>query len=93
MSLKEIRENIVPVLERHGIRRAGLFGSVARDELRPDSDIDILIDTHNEMGLLKMVSMKNELEDRLQRKVDLVEYRAIKPALRERIMAEQVFLV
>ena len=92
-ALAEIREIVLPVLRRHGITRAGIFGSVARGDATTESDVDILIELDVQASLLDVVGIKLELEDVLGRRVDLVQYAAIKPALRDRILREEVPLV
>lgn len=82
--------HITPVLKRHGIFRAGLFGSAARGELRSGSDIDIVVQLSKNQSMVQFIALKQDLERRLARSVDLVEYRAIKPALRARIMKDHV---
>lgn len=81
---------IVPILTRHRIKRAGIFGSVAKGNATSQSDIDILVELGSEISLLDFVGIKYELEDHLGRKVDLVEYQAIKPRLKNRIMSEEI---
>ncbi|MCK4455244.1 MAG: nucleotidyltransferase family protein [Thermoplasmata archaeon] len=90
MRIEEVKEKILPILQRHGVKKVGLFGSFVRDEMREDSDIDILVEIENDMSLLDFVGLKLEIEEALGMKVDLVEYSTIKPLLRERIMSEQV---
>lgn len=93
MTIEAIRRVVVPVLKAHGILRAGLFGSAAAGKLRQDSDIDILIDTGGKFGLFKFLLIKEELEEGLGRKVDMVEYQALKPLLRQGILAQEVSLI
>ncbi|MFQ5910849.1 MAG: nucleotidyltransferase family protein [Thermoplasmata archaeon] len=90
MRIEEVKEKILPILQRHGVKKVGLFGSFVRDEMREDSDIDILVEIDDDISLLDFVGLKLEIEDALGMKVDLVEYSTIKPLLRERIMSEQV---
>lgn len=89
-SIGEIQEQVCPILERYGVRRAGVFGSVARGKPHNHSDIDLLVDIAESIGLLEFVGLKQELEAKLGRKVDLVEYQTIKPRIKERILAEEV---
>lgn len=89
-TVAEIREKILPVLRRHGIRRAGLFGSVVRGEAGPESDVDILVEMYERASLLDFIGVKQDLEDVLGKRVDLVEYAGIKPRLRGRILGEEV---
>ena len=93
MSLEEIREKVVPILRKYGVKRASLFGSTARGEDREGSDINILVEIGGRMSLLDFVALKLELEEALGRRVDLVEYHAIKPRLRRRILEEQVVII
>jgi len=91
--IEEIRQKILPILRRSGVRKAGIFGSVARGEARENSDIDILVDIESEMSLLDFIGLKLEIEKALGREIDLVEYSTIKPLLRERILGEQVAIL
>jgi predicted nucleotidyltransferase len=92
MSVEEIKNKIKPVLKRNGILKAGIFGSFSRGENNGESDIDILVKIENEISLLDFIGIKLELEDVLGKKVDLVEYDAIKPAIRENILKEEISL-
>jgi len=91
--VKQIRKKILPILHRHGIEKAGLFGSIVRDELKEESDIDILIEIKKDISLLDFIGIKLELEDELGTKIDLVEYDTIKPRLKDRILKEQVRII
>jgi len=89
-TIEEIQEKAVPILRQHGAVRAAVFGSCARGEMKKSSDVDLLVDFSPPISLLRFVGVKLELEKALARKVDLVEYEAIKPRLRDRILADQV---
>ncbi|MBX2957515.1 MAG: nucleotidyltransferase family protein [Cyclobacteriaceae bacterium] len=90
MTVEEIKHIVKPILSRNQVKRASLFGSHAKKTNHPNSDIDILVELDDSMSLLDFVGIKLELEDALQRKVDLVEYDAIKPALRKSILKSEV---
>ena len=90
MKVEERKKMIVPILIRHQIKRAGIFGSVAKGKATSKSDIDILVELGSKISLLDFVGIKYELEDLLGRKVDLVEYQAVKPRLKNRIMSEEI---
>ena len=88
-SVQHIRQSILPILRRYGVSKTGLFGSVVNKQMQPESDIDILVQIDKDISLLDFVGMKLELEEALNRSVDLVEYDTIKPLLRERILQQQ----
>ncbi|MBA7660670.1 MAG: hypothetical protein GH143_01985 [Calditrichaeota bacterium] len=91
MTIDEIKRKALPILKKYDLRKAGVFGSIVRGELREDSDVDILVEIgKDDMSLLDFVGIKLEIEEALGRKVDLVEYDTIKPLLKERILAEEV---
>ena len=86
----EIENKIVPILKRYGVSKAALFGSCVRGDMSPESDIDILVEIEKDISLLDFVGLKLELEEILGRKVDVVEYCALKPILKEKVLREQV---
>lgn len=90
MNVAEIKDKILPTLIQHQVKKAGLFGSVVKGNITSKSDIDILIELGTKISLLDFVGIKLELEDLLDRAVDLVEYQAIKPQLKKRILAEEI---
>lgn len=67
------REQITAFCRRHHIRKLALFGSVLRDDFRPDSDVDVLVEFEPgyAIGLIRLAGMELELSDILGRKVDL----------------------
>ena len=87
--LERIKQSILPILRRYGVSKAALFGSVVRGQMQADSDIDILVQIDSDISLLEFVGLKLELEEALNKNVDLVEYDTIKPLLRENILKEQ----
>lgn len=89
MDFEEVRKIIIPILKKYGVHRAGIFGSFVRGEAKEGSDMDILVEVERSMSLLDFVGLKLELEKVLGMKVDLVEYGAIKPLLKERILKEE----
>lgn len=89
MEVKDIQLKAVPILKRHAVKRAGVFGSSARRE--PSArDIDMLVEMTRPYGLFSFISLKQDLEDALGTKVDLIDYASIKPVLRERILHDEV---
>jgi len=93
MDFQAVRRAILPIAQRARARRTAVFGSVARSDAEASSDVDILIDLPRPYGLFSFLAIKSEMEDALGRKVDLIAYDAIKPAIRDRILKEAVPLV
>ncbi len=89
-NIQSIRQRTSPIFHRYGVRRAAIFGSFARGEEQKTSDVDLLVEVPKEMDLFSFVALKQDLEERLGRDVDLVTYRSIDYLLRDRILAEQV---
>ncbi len=73
-----------------GVRSLDLFGSVARGEARPDSDVDLLVEFDRPIGLFHFTRVQRRLEELLGCRVDLVMKDAVKPQLRRGILAEAV---
>jgi len=77
-------------LERLGIESLALFGSAARGDIGPGSDVDLLIEFSRPVGLFHFMEVKDFLEEVLGYPVDLVTRDALKPQLREVILEEAV---
>ncbi len=88
--VQRIAKIAVPILKKNGVAKAGLFGSYARGEEKKKSDIDFLIKVPRKKSLLDIVGIQLDLQDKLKKKVDLVEYQEIHPALRKHILHEEV---
>ena len=80
---------IIPVLIKHGVTRASLFGSWIRGEQKKESDMDILVEFEEGKSLLDLVGLEMELQETLNRKIDVLTYDSIHPRLRNEIMREQ----
>jgi len=72
LSLDSIRLLVLPVAKRNSLSSIHLFGSYARNEARPESDVDLLIDGGNYKGMLEYMDLKEQFEIALGKKVDLV---------------------
>ena len=84
------RNDILRIAAQHGASNIRVFGSVARGEAEPESDLDLLIQLESGRSLLDLIAIKQDLEDLLERKVDVLTESAISPYLRERILREAV---
>jgi predicted nucleotidyltransferase len=90
--LKDRREEILRIAASHGARNVQVFGSLARGEAGPGSDLDILVKLDPDRSLLDLIAIKQDLEDLLGCKVDVVTEAAISPYIRERVLQEAVSL-
>lgn len=88
LTIKTIKAKAIPILKNYGVSRAYLFGSFARGEQNQNSDIDFLVEYNSdaERTLFKTVELKYELEDILQRKVDVLTEAAISPYIRPYVL-------
>jgi hypothetical protein len=98
--MQAVRDAVIEILRENGVKRAAFFGSIVRggmDEVDEESDIDILIEFEGRKSLLDLAHLKNELEDGLNSRVDVLTYKSLHPRLREsnpgRILAEQVSIL
>lgn len=82
-----------PALDRFGVSSIAVFGSFARGQARPDSDLDILVDYREDArpDLFDFIELKQHLEALFGRPVDLATPEALHHRLRERILAEAVY--
>ena len=93
---EELRKKILPVLLPYGVKRIALFGSVVRDELTSESDVDILVELkppgeRPPIGL-KWFGLEEELSHILGREVELVSESALSPYVRPYVEKEMVVL-
>ncbi len=91
--LQKLKPRIIRILKKNGVKKAGIFGSFVRGKNKKNSDIDVLILPPRNMSLIEFVHVKNELEDELQKKVDLVSYRGIHPLLKKEILQEEIRII
>jgi hypothetical protein len=83
------REAVTAFCRRHHIRRLALFGSVLRDDFRPDSDVDVLVEfEEGHTPGLDFFGMEIELSELLGRTVDLQTPGFLSPYFRDRVLAE-----
>jgi uncharacterized protein len=88
--LHETREEIQRIAAKHGARNIRIFGSVARREARPDSDIDLLVDAGPETSSWFPAGLILDLEEVLGCKVEVVTEKGLNEYLRDRVLAEAV---
>lgn len=82
------REEIHRIAERHGVTRLRVFGSIARGDARPDSDVDFLVEIGTETSPWFPAGLILELEQLLGRRVDVVTEKALNPKFRRDVLRE-----
>ena len=85
-------EAILELATRHGARNVRVFGSMARGEARPDSDVDFLVDVEPGRTLLDVIALEQDLEALLGRPVEVLTDGGLSPYLQQRILAEATAL-
>lgn len=89
MDIQTIRQKSTPLFQQYRVRKAALFGSIARGEDRPESDVDILVEMPETSRLFDFLALQSDLEELFGCPVDLVEYSAIKERLKPYILQDQ----
>ena len=79
---------VIDICEQNDIAFLGVFGSHARGEATPESDVDLLVRFARRKSLLTIVRIERQFSERLGRPVDLVTEASLSPYLRERVQAE-----
>ena len=96
MSKKEIINEIESkagfLKEKYQVKNIGLFGSAARGEETLESDVDILVEFESPVGFFEFIRLENYLSELIGKRVDLVSKKSIKPAVREEIFKEVIYV-
>jgi hypothetical protein len=86
--LKDRREDILRIAAQHGAHNVRVFGSVARGEARPDSDVDLLVEMEAGRSLLDLGGLLMDLQALLGREVDVVTDKGLRDRIRARVLQE-----
>lgn len=89
-SIAELRARVLPPMRRRGVVHAGIFGSVARGDAQPGSDVDFLVEFERGRSLLDLAGLRSELCAVLGHPVDVATRNSLHPRLRERVLRELV---
>jgi len=90
MIIKNLKIKILPLLKTAGVTKSEVFGSVARGEATKKSDLDLLVEMPENTSLFEFATLKTQLEDSLDMKVDLVSYDSLKKALKPFIQKDAI---
>ncbi len=90
--LKAYREEILRIAASYGAYNLRVFGSVARGEAKPDSDVDLLVELEPQRTLLDQIALMQSLSELLGRKVDVTEPETLHELIRDQVLREAVVL-
>ena len=88
--IRKLNQRRADLRERYGVKSLALFGSVARDEATPASDVDLLVEFNRPVGLFGLFALQDYLEGLLGCPVDLGTPDSLKPRIRARVLQEMV---
>lgn len=84
---------IKPILLKHGVTKAELFGSLARGDNGPDSDVDVLVQMPPDSSLFDKGRLYLDLKDYLKKEIDLVSYQAVHPYIKDYVYQNTVHIL
>jgi predicted nucleotidyltransferase len=88
--LRILQKERQQLVNQYNISTLSVFGSVARDDARQDSDVDILVEFSQPIGLFQFIELQQRLESLLGSKVDLGTPRSLKPRIKEQVLQEAI---
>ena len=91
MTKQTAQDLSVPLFQKYRVKRAALFGSVVRGEARENSDVDFLVEMTSGRPF-DFFNLQEDLSESFGCRVDLVEYVALRPQLKDRILADSVIM-
>jgi predicted nucleotidyltransferase len=89
---EEIKQKIISILVNHGIKRILVFGSYARNEATPESDLDLIVDFPEGTSLLDHVGIEMELSEALNMNIDLLSRNGISPYIKDNVLNEAIVI-
>ena len=91
--IERILRDQKPILrEKFKVREIGIFGSVVRGEQKETSDLDLLVEFEEPIGLIKYVNLQNYLSDKVGWRVDLVMKSGLKPRISKHVLKEVIYV-
>ena len=90
--LQRLKAEIYRIARKHNAEKVYVFGSCARKEETPESDVDLLVEFNRSATLFDQVDIQDEINSLLECKVDVVSRRGLHPYIKRRVLAEAVEL-
>jgi len=95
-TVQNIRNTLEPhkaeLARQYAVKRLGIFGSVIHGDARPDSDVDMLVEFSEPVGMFRFLALERKLTDMLGKNIDLATPGALKPLIRDDILRETVYV-
>jgi predicted nucleotidyltransferase len=91
--IERLKKEMIPILKKNGVIKAGIFGSYARGEQKKNSDIDVLVEFNEIKGLFELVHLQLALEDKIKKKFDVLTYNSVHPYIKEYVMKDEVRII
>lgn len=91
-TIHNISDRVISILLNYGARKISIFGSYARNEAGPESDLDIIVEFSETKSLLDIIGIEQEIAEKLGIKVELLTEKFISPYLIDRIKKEMVVI-
>lgn len=88
MTLEEIKIKTEPILKRHDVEFAGVFGSYARGEATEKSDVDVLVRFSKPIGLFGLIGLERKLSETLDKKVDLATEGSLHRLIKDQVLSD-----
>lgn len=86
MSITKFKKQLEAICRENNVAMLGVFGSVARGEETPDSDIDLLIKLGEPIGLIEFIQLEDKFVEVFERKVDLATEESLHPLIRQNVL-------
>ena len=90
--MAKIKDNLPYFSDKYKVKSLGIFGSYVRGEQKKRSDLDVLVEFSEPIGLFEYIALERELGKRTGKKVDLVMKTALRPVFRESIIREVMYI-
>lgn len=88
--IEQYRKLILPILKRNQVKRAAIFGSLAKGNSTAGSDVDLLIEPAVGFTIFKMLELEEEISGIIKRNVDMVEFSALKASIRDEVLSSAI---
>lgn len=92
-SAEEIKKQIKPILKKHSVARAAIFGSFARGEQTKFSDVDLMVEFKGKRSLLDLIGLQQSLEDAIGVKFDVTTFKYLHPLIKKQAIKDQQFIL